>query len=185
MVVIGISGTHSSGKTTTMDYLKQKYPKLNLVSEAARDCPYPINENTSFESQEWIFRTQIKRELDAPLNDITISDRTVYDQLAYVKYAYQHHNITYAEYDMLEKRILAWGKTYDLIAYIPIQFGLVDDGVRSKSEEYRKEIDDFIQNILESYVPNKYVVLRGPPSERSAILERELLKLTSGFDHGE
>ncbi len=185
MVVIGIAGAHSTGKTVTMNILKKKYPALNLVSEAARNCPYPLNEKTTFQSQDWILREQIRKEVAVPFTDITISDRTVYDQLAYSRYSYNHNGMTFSEFEMIEKRILAWGKTYDLIVYFPIQFDLVNDGVRSTSTQYREEIDELIINLLESYAPNRFIIVKGESEERAQKIERELLKLTSGFDHGE
>lgn len=185
MVSIGISGAHSVGKSVTMNVLKKKYPALNLVSEAARNCPYTLNEKTTFQSQDWILREQIRKEVAVPFSDITISDRTVYDQLAYSRYAYNHSGMTFTEFDMLEKRILAWGKTYDLIVYFPIQFDLVCDGVRSTDTKYREEIDELIINTLESHAPNRFITIKGEVEERASKIERELLKLTSGFDHGE
>jgi len=147
-------------------------PKFNLVSEAARDCPYKLNEATSFRSQEWIFRTQIQRELDAPLDDITISDRTVYDQLAYIRYAHEIGNITFEEYRVLDQYVTHWGHTYDYIVYIPIEFDLVEDGVRSPDEHYRKAIDQHIKDILDEHVDGMYrCEVRGTPKERAAIVK--------------
>ena len=93
-------------------------PTLNIVTGVARDCPFNINEDTTFKSQEWIFREQVKRELAVPINEITISDRTVYDQLAYIAYAYNKGNITNDELKLLEKYISYWGFTYSYIIYI-------------------------------------------------------------------
>ena len=158
--------------------LKAEMPNLNLVSEAARNCPYPINEKTTFESQEWIYREQVKRELAAPINDITVSDRTVYDQLAYVTYAYQNGNITYEELLLLEKFISYWGFTYSFIVYIPIEFPMEKDGVRSEDDEYRVEIDRLIQQMLEEYVcSERRAIIRGSPEERLKQLKDIIMNL--------
>ena len=153
-------------------------PKLNLVSEAARDCPFPINEKTTFDSQEWIYREQVKRELAAPINDITVSDRTVYDQLAYVLYAYENGNITYEELLLLEKFISYWGFTYNYIVYIPIEFEMEKDGVRSENEDYRVEIDRLIQQLLEEYVcEERRCIIKGTPEERVKKLKEIIMTL--------
>jgi nicotinamide riboside kinase len=178
MVKIGLCGTHSSGKTTLLNMLKEEFKTVNLVSEAARKCPFPINEKTGFKSQEWIFREQVRQELNAPLNEITISDRTVYDQLAYIMYAYELGNITHEEYEVLQRYISAWGWTYDYIIYLPIEFPLVEDGIRSTSEDYRRIIDDKIQLILMDYDKDKIATVTGRPKERVEKIKDVLLKLT-------
>ena len=175
---VGLCGSHSTGKTTLIQQLKKEMPRLNLVSEAARDCPYPINEKTNFRSQEWIFRTQVKRELDAALDDITISDRTVYDQLAYIRYAYEEGNITYDEYMLLERYITKWGKTYDYIVYLPIEFSLEKDGIRSTDEFYRVAIDNHVKDILEEHVSPEFMAeVKGSPEERAVIVKNIILEM--------
>jgi deoxyadenosine/deoxycytidine kinase len=176
---IGICGSHGVGKTTLMKLLKKEMPTINLVTEAARECPYPINEKTGFQSQEWIFREQVRRELSVPIDDITISDRTVYDQLAYITYAYEHGNITYEECRMLERFISYWGFTYDYIIYVPIEFDMEKDGVRSENEEYRKEIDEVIRDLLEDYVcDERRCTVTGTPEQRLAKVKEVLMELS-------
>lgn len=55
---IAISGTHGTGKTFSMfelarDY-KLKYPnkEVTVVTEIARKCPLPINEDAQIKAQE-------------------------------------------------------------------------------------------------------------------------------------
>jgi len=67
---VAFCGAHSTGKTTLINELRKIYPTFNFVNECARDCPFPLNEKTTFESQDWIFREQISRELKVPINDI-------------------------------------------------------------------------------------------------------------------
>jgi nicotinamide riboside kinase len=180
VVKVGLTGSHGTGKTTLLLELKKELPRCNLVSEAARDCPFPLNEKTNFRSQEFIFRTQVQRELDVPLDDITISDRTVYDQLAYIRYAYESGNITYDEYMVLEQYINHWGHTYDYIFYIPIEFEMECDGVRSPDEHYRKAIDQHIKDILNEHVDTLYrCEVRGTPQQRAALVKNVILEMVS------
>ena len=124
------------------------------------------------------FREQ-KRELEASINDITISDRTVYDQLAYIAYAYNKGNITDDELKLLEKYISYWGFTYSYIVYIPIEFEMEKDGVRSEDEEFRREIDQLVQNMLEEYVcEERRCIIKGTEEERYIQLKELLLRLS-------
>jgi nicotinamide riboside kinase len=180
IIKLGLCGTHGTGKTTLIRELKKEIPRLNLVSEAARDCPFPLNEKTNFRSQDWIFRTQVKRELDAALDDITISDRTVYDQLAYIRYAYDEGNVTWDEYLVLERHITEWGRTYDFIFYLPIEFAMEVDGVRSPDEFYREEIDKHVVDILREHVnPMFSCEIRGTLKERVEKTKAIILEMIS------
>ena len=178
-IKVGIAGAHGTGKTTLLNRVKKEMPTLNIVTGVARDCPFNINEDTTFKSQEWIFREQVKRELAVPINEITISDRTVYDQLAYIAYAYNKGNITDDELKLLEKYISYWGFTYSYIIYIPIEFEMEKDGVRSEDVEFRNEIDQLVQNMLEEYVcDERKCVIKGTEDERYNQLKDLLLKLS-------
>lgn len=176
-MILGLCGSHSTGKTTLLHVMKEKYPELNIVTESARDCPYPLNEKTNMQSQEWIMRAQISKEMSYPLESIVLTDRTTYDQLAYTKYAYDAGNITFDQYDYIVKYLTTWGLLYDFVLYIPIEFDLVCDGVRSVDKEYQKQIDSFIQQAMKSYVGgHRYVEVKGSIEERcskiSEVIER-------------
>ena len=76
--------------------------------------------------------------------------------------------MTYDEYLVLQRYVTHWGPTYDYIVYIPIEFDLVEDGVRSSDKHYQKEIDKYIKDILEEHVdPLNMCEIRGSPSERA------------------
>lgn len=159
-------GSHSTGKTTLMNALKKEFPKFNFVSEAARDCPYPINEKTGFLSQDFIFRTQVCRELQSELNEVTITDRTTFDQMAYIKYAYHDSmTITESKYVLLKKYAMSWANTYDVLFYVPIEFDLVNDGIRSPDNDYRKKIDEYIIDLLNEK-NRRYYTITGTIDER-------------------
>lgn len=149
-----------------MNALKKEFPKFHFVSEAARDCPYPINENTGFLSQDFIFRTQVCRELNAELGDVVITDRTTFDQLAYIEYAYRDAmTISENKYELLKRYALAWANTYDVLFYVPIEFDLVNDGVRSTDDNYRRKIDEYIIDMINDK-NRRYYTLTGTVDER-------------------
>ncbi len=92
--IYAFSGTHGTGKTTATFTkaadLKRAHPDktVGIISETAALCPYGINKNTSRQSQEWIFHTQIKTELDMLVHyDLLVSDRSCVDAIAYTAVA--------------------------------------------------------------------------------------------------
>ncbi len=59
--IIAFSGTHGTGKTTSVFKLayelKMENPtlKIGVLQETARTCPHPINKDTTPQAQSWIF----------------------------------------------------------------------------------------------------------------------------------
>jgi nicotinamide riboside kinase len=177
---IALCGSHSTGKTTLLNALRKEFPGFHYVTEVARDCPFPLNENTSWEAQEFIYREQVRRELEIPLKDITISDRSTYDQLAYVTYAYLRGRIDLNDFMTLRQRLMDWGALYDLIVYLPIEFPLVPDGVRSLDESYREDIDRLIRDILDANVEEgRMITLTGDVTTRLNALKERILEMTA------
>ncbi len=70
--------------------LKLDFPdkRVGVHVENLPFCPYPINENTTEESQLWIFTHHIQAELFLLTHyDILVSDRTIVDCIAYTQEA--------------------------------------------------------------------------------------------------
>ncbi|MFA7142929.1 MAG: AAA family ATPase [Candidatus Dojkabacteria bacterium] len=176
---MAVCGTHCVGKTTIVNELKKMFPKFGYVSEIVRNCPFEVNEKTTFKSQEWILRHQIMSELEKSLDDITICDRSVFDQLAYVNYAYEGGTISQSEREVIRSMVTAWGDTYDFVFYIPIEFdNVMDDGFRSTDKIYRENIDKRVRNILMLNVPEyKMMTLTGTIEERMETIKNKLYDL--------
>lgn len=88
--VLSSSGSHGTGKSTYAGQIyheqKRKNPNasVRLLCDLEADCPYPINHDTTEQSQLWIFSNQIRAELFALSRfDILVTDRTVVDTIAY------------------------------------------------------------------------------------------------------
>ncbi len=88
--VIAYSGTHGTGKTTSVferaAALKKEYPgkTIGILNEVAGRSPYPINLLSTEKSQLWIFTHQIEEELTLlDQYDLVVSDRTALDAVAY------------------------------------------------------------------------------------------------------
>ena len=91
---IAYSGTHGTGKTTSVLETAQRFKKecpdktVGVLMENIAKCPFPINGNTTDKSQLWIFSNQLQCELEMMGKyDVLISDRTIVDCIAYTRYA--------------------------------------------------------------------------------------------------
>lgn len=153
MIKIGIMGTQGTGKTTLAYNLAAKYKnedpglKVNLAREVARDCPFPINQGGTLESQGWIFHRQMLIELeDGQKSDVLICDRTMLDSLTYAYYS-----SFYSFVDMYLPIALNWLKTYDKIIWLRPNYAIIDDGERDSSEDFQTSIDKIFAHWIEKY----------------------------------
>ena len=149
----GIMGTHGTGKTTLAlclaADLKKNHPgeKVGLLTEVARACPFPVNENATREAQLWIFHRQMTAEIEMTAqNEMLICDRTILDSLAYSQWAgFEDIVATYLPI------ALDWMDTYDEIFFMQSNNGLADDGFRSIEPEFQKGINLILKRWLKLY----------------------------------
>ena len=139
---IAIIGTHATGKTELCKqlagYFHEKGVTFTLITEVARKCPFPINEDTSLKAQEWIIAHQIKEEQAAD-TDVILTDRSVLDN-----YVYLYMKLG-EDHEALKSLMLNHLKTYDFLFLTTIQSPkIIDDGFRSTNNEYQREIDEII-----------------------------------------
>jgi len=149
---IAFTGTHGTGKTTlTYDVsaaLKKKSYDVGTVTEIARNCPFPINEDTTEESQLWISLNMINKELEAQQKyKHIICNRSLLDAYAYTLNILPKVN----KPGIFSYLFDYWVKTYDLLLYAPIRYGLQRDMIRSSDKEFQIKIDDIVKRILNKH----------------------------------
>jgi broad-specificity NMP kinase len=88
-VKLALIGTHGVGKTTlafeTCSLLKKANYNVDLVTEIARQSPFPVNAATTLEGQLWILHAQVAAELEAAQRaPHVICDRAVLDNYCYL-----------------------------------------------------------------------------------------------------
>jgi nicotinamide riboside kinase len=140
---VAFTGTHSVGKTTAslelITELKKRGFNADLVSEAARSCPFPINEITTGQSQMWIFAEMIRREMECKA-DILVCDRTLLDVVAYTRRVDERYA------SMMRAFVRLYIPTYDMIFYMePKSEYFKSDGVRSTDRTFQREIKELIE----------------------------------------
>ena len=146
---IAFIGTHGVGKTTLCfdlaAHLKRLDYTVDLVKEVARDCPLPINRDTTYDAQSWILHTQIARELaSAGRHEIVICDRSVLDNYAYLVNKIGRRR----EMDPL---IVHWLTTYNALIKVPIWKAPSFDGVRDVGLEFQREIDHTLETLIADF----------------------------------
>jgi nicotinamide riboside kinase len=170
---IAIVGSLSTGKTTLAE---EAAPKLGLplLPEVAREIAnlgFKLDKDATVETETLIFLRQYHNEMTHPE---FIGDRSLIDVMAYASWVLEHHE--------WRKEFALWDTCLDIarhnlrsqytdVFYLPIEFGIVPDGLRPLDPEFQQDIDRRIVRLLETY-DVKYSTLTGSVPERlDALLE--------------
>jgi hypothetical protein len=176
---LALIGTHGVGKTTLAyeicSLLKKSHYNVELVTEVARQSPFPVNAATTIEGQLWILHAQIAAELDAARRaPHVITDRAVLDNYCYLVNKFGRQ-------PQLESWLAWWMSTYSILIGVPrIEADIPADGFRSGDRAFQQRIHDLLFELLAAAPFNHP---RGPvlwldPAARSGWAERILSAAT-------
>jgi len=148
---VALVGTHGVNKTTIAyelaGVLKRKGRTVELLTEIARECPFPLNERATREAYQWIIARQVQLEIEKALRaDVLVCDRSVLDNFAY--YVRRFGRIS-EEAQALHSYCRAWMNSYDLLIRLPITEKLASDGFRSTDQHFQREIDLLCDELFE------------------------------------
>jgi nicotinamide riboside kinase len=175
---IGIMGAHGCGKTTLARELADFYKDdCLLLSEGARECPFPINQGMSLKSQRWLLARQISMEHYAGCDRHIICDRTVMDPIVYATWMMEvTNNKEFVKF--LASAVpfaLDWFRTeYDLVVWCrPDGREISDDGFRDLDPDFQRRIDDIFGRMLNGWELDWVC----PAAIRTSLIECEKEKL--------
>jgi len=158
---IVLAGAHGVGKTSFAKALAKKL-KLNYIHDIVREEAvlkgFTINENTPSIIQLWLLTRQW--ELETITAEDWIADKCLYDYLVYGEIVLKNDNLK----QIIRKEVLA-NAHYDIVFYLPIEFPMESDGIRSNDENFRIKIDDQYKNFLKKQ-RIQYSTLTGSIKER-------------------
>ena len=164
---VGITGAQSVGKTTLLNALRseKKFKQYAICDEVTRELiklGLDINEAGSDLTQELIMQQHV---FNAFMYNDMLTDRTALDGLVYTTYLHLHGKVSS---DTLERVRTIYDKIiheYDYIFYIPPEFNIVDDGVRSIDPTFRDQIVELFEGYI-TEMPREIVRLSGSVRER-------------------
>ncbi len=146
---LALIGTHGVGKTTLVyevcSLLKKSHHNVELVTEVARQSPFPVNAETTLAGQLWILHAQIAAELEASLRaPMIITDRAVLDNYCYLVNKFGRQ-------PQLETWLAGWMASYSLLVGVPtVEEGIPRDGFRSEDRAFQLRIHDLLIELLAS-----------------------------------
>lgn len=170
---LALMGTHGVGKTTLAyeicSLLKKAHFNVELVTEVARQSPFPVNAATTIEGQLWILHAQIAAELAAARRaPHVVTDRAVLDNYCYLVNKFGRQ-------PQLESWLAWWMDSYAILVGVPpVAADIPADGFRSEDRAFQRRIHELLGELL-SAAPFKK--LRAPvmwldPNERQNSAER-------------
>ena len=180
MKKIALVGTHGIGKTTIAyelaGALKRTGKTVELITEIARECPFPLNDQATPEAYQWIIARQVQLEIEKSARaDVVICDRSVLDNFAYYL---RRYGKTGAQYEALSCFCAYWMTTYDLLVRLPLSSPPSDDGFRSTDLRFQAEIDELCDSLFEQI----YTAETTPAYYRGPFTAEEIRGLMKGID---
>jgi hypothetical protein len=172
---LALIGTYGVGKTTVAyelcSMLKKSHHNVELVTEVARQSPFPVNAATTLEGQLWILHTQIAEELDAARRaPHVITDRAVLDNYCYLVNKFGRQ-------PQLEPWLAWWMNTYSILVGVPPAPGeIAADGFRSEDRAFQQRIHGLLIELLSTapFTQLRSLVLWLKPDERAHWADRIL-----------
>jgi nicotinamide riboside kinase len=159
-VTIGVTGTHSTGKSTFLARLAHEL-RLRAVEvatvadlgEKAKKMGIPILFNHTWASTLWIITRGISDELEAWLHaDVVLVDRPVPDALGYYHAALEHRGQSAqpAELAQLNALVRDHSRRYDLVFRTTLNASLPlgDNKQRDSNARFRTLADHHIAQVL-------------------------------------
>lgn len=182
-MVIAFTGSHSTGKSSIVEAFKGKTgivclnscTRSTITAEERRvDGIDDLNTSQLNILKAIEIKVQeIKKLSEENPNTIYLMDRCIFDFIAYSKSFYKKGLLSKSVLEFIEKRAKDLYSFIDLIVYVPIEFDIVDDGVRSLDNNLRKAVDKEIQNqILNVKAPTLVTTLRGSEDERIRSIQK-------------
>lgn len=168
-----LTGAHGTGKTTLMNELaKDGTRTLSIARDAATAGNYPPTDDAREAYQKDLFAAGFKA-LSSKKN--YISDRGLTCIAAYTFFNALAGKITKKTADNQYLKLQKFHNDNPdiLVVYVPIEFELTDDGLRSVDTEEQAAIDFMIKNILDT-AGIKYITVTGTVEERVAQINAAL-----------
>lgn len=173
-VTVGVTGTHSTGKSTFLARLAHELRLRNVevstvgdLGEEAKKMGIPILFNHTWASTLWIITRGISSELEAWLHaDVVLVDRPVPDALGYYHAALEHrgHQADTEELAHLTSLVRGHSRRYDLIFRTTLDpaIPLGENKDRDGNSTFRRLADQHIGRVLDDLrVPHELLPADG------------------------
>jgi hypothetical protein len=164
---IAIVGSFSTGKTTLAEAAAAKVD-LPLLPEVAREIVelgFKLDKDATVETETLIFMRQYYNEM---VHAEFVGDRSLIDVMAYAGWVLdnQERRKEFALWDTcLDIAQHHLRSQYSHVFYLPIEFGIVPDGLRPMDPDFQADIDKRLLKLLDVHAI-RYEPLTGSVEQR-------------------
>lgn len=166
---ICLLGTQGTGKTTLLNQFSSQYYVIDNIARNVISKGGKSNQNGDTKTQKLIFNDYIST---LQYYKHYLSTRSMIDVCAYTYYLYKNKHVTnlgtliekiklYFELKREIHKTKSWFENNPdcVICYIPIEFDIENDGVRSIDTKYQKDIDTIMKYFFDNFnLRNKYII---------------------------
>ncbi len=170
---IAVLGEPRCGKTTLIQhlYVEMKIAGLNAGYALEYSTEYLKDKGMieSISEQYGIYLGQKKLEDELSVFDYALTDYATFVPYIYGRFMLGNKERTKKEIQILKDLYclaIEDIQDYDMIVYVPREFGYIQDGVRWQDEDIALQIDDAILSFLKAENVN-YVEVKGSTKERA------------------
>lgn len=154
MAIIGITGSHCTGKSTLLADLSSALTArdgrspfiINWIGSRVVAAGLPVAEKSSVDTYCKFLSTHLEALRVARDHELAFIDRTPFDLLAY---ALANRNTSGPLLEMLTTVAETVTSAYTSIFYLPIEFPLEPSTYRSSDPRYRDAVDHHLVDVLE------------------------------------
>lgn len=173
-----ITGAHGTGKTTLLNELTFFSDQYSFSQSSTRSSGAKLNEEGNDASQLQILESIKQYELD---NDLYkkdfILDRSFIDFYAYSRHLHSIGNVSDEVLEQIKTEFITRLDRYTMVFFLPVEFDIENDGVRSTDHEFQKSINDHIWNIICEYELGA-VIASGSVEDRVAVIKHHVPYIT-------
>lgn len=161
--MIGIAGTHSTGKSTFVagvaDTLRTHGLRVGQIGDLAtkaRDAGFPILTDHTYESTLWIIAEGMRQEAEALLaSDVVLVDRPVPDALGYLTAALEvsSREISRERLSELQSIVAAHATRYDLLIVTELDHAIALGPERDTNVAFRLAAGQHVTAVINHIRP--------------------------------
>lgn len=148
-IKILITGTHSTGKSTLLNELKEQkefnsFRFIGGVTREAKLFGIDINEQGGEDTQLFCVCSDVLNLLKSQKDNV-IFDRSIIDTFIYSKYLFLRSQISRTTMTIIRELYLKYINSFDFIFWLRPEFEIKDDGVRSINRDFQVDIDQLFE----------------------------------------
>jgi AAA domain len=184
-IKIGITGTHSTGKSSFLEAVRQKLEpdlKIHRIGDfavRAKALGFPILRSHNYESTLWIISECMRLEAEASLaNDVVLVDRPVIDALGYLHAALRLSGRKIGDRRTAELATIVKAHTpdYDLLVRTSLDDTIRIGEGRDDDAEFREAAATSIETLVSEIAPKAEVLTS---SNQEQIVQRVVALVSS------